>query len=141
MSTALESVLAMHTRKILHYKRLLERSQASTAAQLHALQAQVRMLRESTGTNTQNLVSAISYPDLTGLCVCGGKKKKGFWSGYRDDDDEDEDETTVNLAKALKGDGKGVFNEKEVRKALRSLSRENRMRLYVAFSLFGFPFF
>jgi len=126
MSAALDGVLEMHTRKILHYKRLLERAQASTAAQLHALQAQVRMLRESPG---QHPLPAVTYPDLDSVCVCGSKKKKGFWSGYRDDFDDEDNEDTVNLAKALKGDGKGSFNEKEVRKALRGLSRDDRMRL------------
>jgi pyrimidine and pyridine-specific 5'-nucleotidase len=33
------------------------------------------------------------------------------------------------LTKALRGDGKGVFSENEVRKALRTLGREERMRL------------
>ncbi|KAF8882141.1 hypothetical protein BD779DRAFT_946233 [Infundibulicybe gibba] len=46
MDTALSNILAMHTRKILLYKRLLERAQASASAQLHALQAEVRVLRE-----------------------------------------------------------------------------------------------
>jgi pyrimidine and pyridine-specific 5'-nucleotidase len=38
--------MSMHTKKLLHYKRLLERAQAATAAQLHALQAEARVLRE-----------------------------------------------------------------------------------------------
>ena len=46
MQSALEGVHGLHMRKLLHYKRLLERAQASSAAQLHALQAEVRMLRE-----------------------------------------------------------------------------------------------
>lgn len=32
-------------RKLIHYKRLLEQSQASAASQLHALQAELRLLR------------------------------------------------------------------------------------------------
>ncbi|KAF8885378.1 hypothetical protein CPB84DRAFT_1816828 [Gymnopilus junonius] len=137
MDTALHNILQMHTRKILHYKRLLERAQASAAAQLHALQAQVRVLRES-GASGSNASSAVSYahqlqllgPDAAdelGLCVCGGKKRKGYWSGYRDDEDYDSED--ADLIKALKGDGKGTFNELEVRKALRGLGREERMRL------------
>jgi pyrimidine and pyridine-specific 5'-nucleotidase len=127
MDNALQNILQMHTKKILHYKRLLERAQASTAAQLHALQAQVRVLRESSpsttsATHTHQLLSS----DVPGLCVCGGKKKKGYWSGYRDDDEFDD---AGDLAKALKGDGKGQFSEIQVRKALRGLGREERMRL------------
>ncbi|EAU86743.2 hypothetical protein CC1G_06504 [Coprinopsis cinerea okayama7 len=125
MSAALDGILALHTRKILHYKRLLERAQASTAAQLHALQAEVRMLRD----NNQNAGAAPSYhlladPEAEGLCVCGGKKRKGYWAAYRDDLDEDDD--TVDLLTAIRG---GSFSEVEVRKALRGLSREERMRL------------
>ncbi|KAG6913432.1 hypothetical protein DXG01_006840, partial [Tephrocybe rancida] len=40
MSASLAHISALHARKILHYKRLLERAQASAAAQLHALQAE-----------------------------------------------------------------------------------------------------
>jgi pyrimidine and pyridine-specific 5'-nucleotidase len=130
MAEALEGVLKMHTRKILHYKRLLERAQASTAAQLHALQAEVRMLRDS--KHTHNNTGASSYnlienPDAEGLCVCGGRKRKGYWAAYRDDFDDDDEE--VNLFNAIRGDGRGNFSEAEVRKALRTLSREERMRL------------
>ena len=70
-----------------------------------------------------------------GLCVCGGKKKKkrGYWSGYRDDSDDSEEEGGFEekgaLVKALKGDGKGRFNEIEVRRVVRALGREERMRL------------
>jgi pyrimidine and pyridine-specific 5'-nucleotidase len=127
MDDALQDILRMHTKKILHYKRLLERAQASTAAQLHALQAQVRVLRESSpaitsATHTHQLLGS----DVDGLCVCGGKKKKGYWSGYRDDEEFDD---AGDLVKALKGDGNGQFSELEVRKALRGLAREERMRL------------
>ncbi|KAH9476093.1 F-box/WD repeat-containing protein 7 [Psilocybe cubensis] len=128
MDTALQNILQMHTRKILHYKRLLERAQASTAAQLHALQAQVRVLRESgaSGAGVTHVNQLLADADDVGLCVCGGKKRKGYWSGYRDDEEYDD---AGDLSKALRGDGKGQFNELEVRKALRGLGREERMRL------------
>ena len=70
-----------------------------------------------------------------GMCVCGGKKKKrGYWSGYRDDSDEEEEgergfEGKGALMKALKGDGMGRFSETEVRRVVRALGREERMRL------------
>ncbi|KIJ91000.1 hypothetical protein K443DRAFT_686351 [Laccaria amethystina LaAM-08-1] len=128
METALSSIMAMHTRKILHYKRLLERAQASTAAQLHALQAEVRVLRHSPGEAVVHASHRL-LDTVDGLCVCGGKKRRGYWSGYRDDFDDEDGDGDVDLAKALRGDGKGSFNETEVRKALRGLGREGRMRL------------
>ena len=128
MQEALDGILKMHARKLLHYKRLLERAQASTAAQLHALQAEVRLLREQGSQQPVNPL--LTTADAEEFCVCGGKKRKGYWSGYRGDDDEDVG-GEVDLATVLKGDGSGTFNEIEVRKAVRTLSRDDRMRLYV----------
>lgn len=130
MNEALSSVMTMHTNKILHYKRLLERAQASAAAQLHALQAEVRVLRSSSPP-TQKL--ALTLGDDDSRCVCGGKRRKSYWSGYRDDNDDDEYGGPNSLVKAIKGDGKGSFSESEVRKALRGLETEERMRLWVLF--------
>ncbi|TFK23991.1 hypothetical protein FA15DRAFT_593198 [Coprinopsis marcescibilis] len=130
MAAALHEVMNLHTRKILHYKRLLERAQASTAAQLHALQAEVRLLRDGGGQTNTNLSPSyqlLTNIDSDGYCICGGKKRKGYWAGYRDDYDDEDD--TVNLLGAIRGDGRGSFSEVEIRKALRGLSREERMRL------------
>lgn len=139
MAAALSQIQNLHSRKVLHLKRLLERSQASTAAQLHALQAEVRMLRENTNSFSQSSSHTSLYITTDGdRCVCGGRRRRGFWSGYRDDDDFDyeEDEIADNgvfgskLVKALKGRRKGAeFSEKEVRRVLRGLDREGRMRL------------
>ncbi|KAJ7779175.1 hypothetical protein B0H16DRAFT_1300302 [Mycena metata] len=75
---ALEAVRALHSRKCLSLKRLLERAHASSAAQLHALQAELQMLR--------------AQPPATAPfeeCSC----KKGYWSGYLvPDTDPDEEE-------------------------------------------------
>ncbi|GLB40918.1 putative A Receptor for Ubiquitination Targets [Lyophyllum shimeji] len=133
MSTALARVQALHARKILHYKRLLERAQASAAAQLHALQAEVRVLRESTTSASYLPNSHALGAGADDRCVCGGKKRKGYWAGYQDDDDYSDDdidgeEYGKRLVKALKGKGND-FSERDVRKALRGLSREGRMRL------------
>ena len=35
----------------------------------------------------------------------------------------------MDIARALRGDGRGVFNETEVRRAVRSLKLPDRMRL------------
>ena len=74
-------------------------------------------------------------------CVCGGRRRRGYWDGYRDEDGDESDmgeggegEFGEVLVKALKGRVKGkgkgnAFSEKEVRRALRGLGREGRMRL------------
>ncbi|KAI0635102.1 hypothetical protein C8Q77DRAFT_1217037 [Trametes polyzona] len=127
MQTALDGVHGLHMRKLLHYKRLLERAQASSAAQLHALQAEVRMLRER--ERQQENSGAFMDLDGDGLCVCGGRKQpKGYWSGYRGSED-DGIGGEVDLATVLRGDGSGGFNEMEVRRVVRGLSRDDRMRL------------
>ena len=125
MSAAAQAFLTLHARKIQNYKRLLERTQTASAAQLHALQAQLRMLRETGGS------ASAGFPAFENLCVCGRKKKRGYWSGYRDDCDEEDADGVEDLAEVLKCNNKGVFSETEVRKALRTLGREERMRLYV----------
>lgn len=61
------------------------------------------------------------------LCVCGGRKQGGYWSGYREE--EDGDSEGLDLMKALKRDANGGFNESDVRKAIRGLNRDERMRL------------
>jgi pyrimidine and pyridine-specific 5'-nucleotidase len=127
MDKSLNDVLNLHTRKILHYKRLLERAQASTAAQLHALQAEVRVLRERERKYDHDGTGVIMAMDGDRYCVCGGKKRKGYWSGYRNDDYDDN--VAMDLMSALKGDGEGGFSESEVRKAMRGLNGDEPMRL------------
>ncbi|KAJ7182867.1 hypothetical protein C8R43DRAFT_868825 [Mycena crocata] len=73
---ALDAVRALHSRKCVALKRLLERAHASSAAQLHALQAELQMLR------------AQPPPAMpTEECSC----KKGYWSGYALPDDDTEE--------------------------------------------------
>lgn len=123
MEKSLNAVLSLHTRKILHYKRLLERAQASAAAQLHAMQVEIRTLREREENGDH---PPVNTDDSGFFCVCGGKKRTGYWAGYQDDGDDGGD---VDLLRALKGDGSGQFSETEVRKALRGLGTDERMRL------------
>ncbi|KAG6815934.1 hypothetical protein H0H87_010094 [Tephrocybe sp. NHM501043] len=104
LTAHLASIAALHSRKITHLKRLLERAQASAAAQLHALQAEVGVLRASGA--------------------------RGIANG--DDDDDDECDVNDVLIRALTGTKKGSkreFSEPEVRRALRRLGRAERMRL------------
>ncbi|KAJ6498518.1 hypothetical protein C8R47DRAFT_971816, partial [Mycena vitilis] len=77
---ALEAVRALHSRKCLSLKRLLERAHASSAAQLHALQAELQMLRAQPPP---------SMPSEE--CSC----KKGYWSGYSHPDDDPNEEEPV----------------------------------------------
>ncbi|KAJ7267216.1 hypothetical protein C8J57DRAFT_1068147 [Mycena rebaudengoi] len=65
---ALEAVRALHSRKCLSLRRLLERAHASSAAQLHALQAELQMLRAQPPSTV-----------ISEECSC---KKKGYWGGY-----------------------------------------------------------
>ncbi|KAI0001180.1 hypothetical protein BJV77DRAFT_1063694 [Russula vinacea] len=123
----LKTLLSVHTKKLLHYKRLLERAQAATAAQLHALQAEVRVLRERERQREDS--GTVSFlTDNDDLCVCGGRKGADYWSGYRGGGDST-DREEPDLARALKREANGEFNEADVRKAIRGLSRDERMRL------------
>lgn len=45
LAQAIHAVQDAHVKKITHYKRLLEQAQSSSASQLHALQAELRLLR------------------------------------------------------------------------------------------------
>ena len=122
----LNTLLSVHTKKLLHYKRLLERAQAATAAQLHALQAEVRVLRERERLREENGTVSLAT-DSDDRCVCGGQKIAGYWSGYRGGGDDYGEGPDV--MKALKRSANGEFSEAEVRKAIRGLSRDERMRL------------
>jgi len=146
----LTQISTLHSKKILGYKRLLEKTQLSSAAQLHALQAEVRMLRgqlDALGHGGGNkAITMGGRMDLEllmdgGLCSNCGKKKKGgsYWSGYRDAGFEDEEFHDIEgnddeLVKALKGlgrgpDGKWVFDETKVKRVLKKMGREARGRL------------
>lgn len=97
--------------------------------QLHALHAEVSVLRERERERGMNGGMVMGLQDEDEFCTCGGKKTKGgYWSGYRDDRAGDE-EGDVDLLKALRGSREGEFNETEVKKAIRGLSRDERMRL------------
>ncbi|THH17932.1 hypothetical protein EW146_g2977 [Bondarzewia mesenterica] len=52
--SGLDNLLSMHTKRLLHYKHLLECAQTATAMQLHALQAEVHVLRERERSREQN---------------------------------------------------------------------------------------
>ena len=127
IQAAQDQVMSIHMKKMLHYKRLLERAQASTAAQLHALQAEVRVLKEEERQRENSGCGDAALLRGDDFCVCGGRKRgSGYWSGYREGSADD---GPGDLLNALRGDGFGGFNEIEVRKAIRGVAREDRMRL------------
>ena len=45
MLIAMDGVQSAHSKKVLHYKRLLEKAQSNSASQLHSLQAELKLLR------------------------------------------------------------------------------------------------
>jgi pyrimidine and pyridine-specific 5'-nucleotidase len=129
MRKALELVQKAHARALQRYRRLLERTQSSSSAQLHALQAEIRLLRSS-ASPLPLTAGGGAGEDM--FCTCGGRKK-GYWAGFNDGDGGEGDED-ADLLRALRGAG-GEFDEREVRKAIRGLSRNERMRLSVCLLL------
>lgn len=117
MESILQQIRILHNKRLLHYKRLLEQAQSSTAAQLHAMQAEIQHFRvalDEERVRTQEL-------DMERDRI--QRRLAQSSSQYRLEDD------AVDLAKALRGDGKGNFSETEVKKAVRSLKLPDRMRL------------
>lgn len=115
--SAMDAVQSAHMRRITHYKRLLEQGQSSAASQLHALQAELKLLR-----GTLDKERAISHEnelarDRDRLALTLQKKETAV------------EELPFDLASILRGDGKGGFNESDVRRAIRSLQIPERMRL------------
>ncbi|GJJ12808.1 hypothetical protein Clacol_007053 [Clathrus columnatus] len=112
---ALDQVTRAHTNKTTDLKRLLEQTQSTSAAQLHALQAELRLLRgtleeeralahKAELKRDRERLSHVPHPDTGG---------GGDW----------------DLARVLRGDGRGLFNDHEVRKAIRVLTIADRLRL------------
>uniref|UniRef100_A0A0W0EY18 F-box domain-containing protein n=1 Tax=Moniliophthora roreri TaxID=221103 RepID=A0A0W0EY18_MONRR len=128
----LTQISTLHSRKITSYKRLLERAQLSSAAQLHALQAEIHMLRQQLQNQptSQNIYAQLDIDVLCANC----SSRKGYWSGMKGGDDEDGLEGNDDLVAALKGTGKGPdgkwnFDEKGVKKIVKKMGREARGRL------------
>lgn len=117
MQQALDEVKSVHARKITDYKRLLEQSQASSASQLHALQAELRLLRLA----LENERAAVRESEM--------ERDHMRMTAFASRTARKENDGTIDLAAALRGDGNGVFNETEVKKAIRSLKLRDRMRL------------
>ncbi|TDL19065.1 hypothetical protein BD410DRAFT_752507 [Rickenella mellea] len=117
---ALDQTKLTHLRTLTHYKRLLEQAQGSSASQLHALQAELRILRVT--LEDERVVARRGELERDRLRMLELKKTSSSSALH-------ETEGDVDLASALRGSGRGRFVESEVRKAVRSLKLPDRMRL------------
>ncbi|KIJ49092.1 hypothetical protein M422DRAFT_74705 [Sphaerobolus stellatus SS14] len=113
--SALDHITRAHLSRITDLKRLLEQTQSASAAQLHALQAELRMLRATLDEERAAAHQAELRRDHERLT--------------RPSYPVNTDEPDWDLIRALRGEARGTFNEVEVRKALRSLGTAERMRL------------
>ena len=113
---ALNNVKDIHARSMTQYRRLLEQAHGASASQLHALQAELRILR---GTLEEE--RAITREIEMQRDQMQMQSASRYRSEFQDDD--------VDLASALKGDGKGGFDEMAVRKAVKRLKMPERVRL------------
>ncbi|OJA10850.1 hypothetical protein AZE42_06129 [Rhizopogon vesiculosus] len=122
LDQALTHIRTLHSSKLLAYKRLLERAHASSAAQVYHLQAQLSELR----TQTQTLNLGNGNANEAEYCVCGGKKKGGYWAGVSGSwgDVEEAEGGEGDLVDAMKR-----LDERGIRRAMRGLGREGRARV------------
>jgi pyrimidine and pyridine-specific 5'-nucleotidase len=108
----LRQIKVYHNRQLTHYKRLLEQTQTSASSQMHALQAEARVLRSQLAelkANIRQLEISKLDPQLIGQAPL---------------DDEDCDPHGLFSARLCAG-----FNTKEVKKAVKALPRSERRRL------------
>ncbi|KAL0958961.1 hypothetical protein HGRIS_014273 [Hohenbuehelia grisea] len=150
-TAALEHVGTLHATRLASYRRILERTQASAAAQLHALQAEVAMLKANARSGQQTAGAELSFGFDGEECTCGARSRsKGYWSAYRyasaaDLADDEADARALSKAlgaghtngtngtvngksKAKRRSGDDV-DEAAVRRAMRSLGRKDRSRI------------
>lgn len=111
---ALDQLTRAHTDRLTDLKRLLEQTQTASAAQLHALQAELRLLRAT----LEQERTAARESELR-------RDRERLSQVTRAEDDS----ADWDVARALRGDGRGNFNDADVRKAVRGLRMADRMRL------------
>ncbi|KAG8943259.1 hypothetical protein FRC04_003126 [Tulasnella sp. 424] len=123
LQEAFEELRHTFMRKLIHYKRLLEQSQASAASQLHALQAELRLLRVQVESERKT---------MRDLEIRAGRDREALFTERRHRSQMQLDITAgggVFDIAALRGDGRGSFDEAEVKRVVRSLRLSDRMRL------------
>jgi pyrimidine and pyridine-specific 5'-nucleotidase len=126
LDQALTIIRTLYSTKLLSYKRLLERAHASSAAQVYHLQAQLAQLRSQTQSQSHSGGGGAEY------CVCGGKKKSGYWAGVNGswgdveelEAGEEGEGGDLDLVDAMK-----KLDERGIRRAMRGLGREGRKRV------------
>ncbi|THG93814.1 hypothetical protein EW145_g8272, partial [Phellinidium pouzarii] len=110
---ALNTVKNLHAHALTQYRRLLEQAHGASAAQLHALQAELRILR-------------VALEDERAAARDVEMQRDHMQMQRRTAPHALED---IDLAAALRADGRGIFNEVEVRKAVRALKMQDRLQL------------
>lgn len=103
------------------YRRLLEQAHGASAAQLHALQAELRILRGELENERAKIHEREMERDNL---LVQRKLGSGHASGGKAEEEFD-------LATVLRGMGNGKFDEVEVRKAVKTLKMNDRVKLYV----------
>ncbi|KAF5390921.1 hypothetical protein D9757_004054 [Collybiopsis confluens] len=134
----LNQVNTVHVQKITAYKRLLERTHNNNAAQLHALQAEVRMLREHLAiVNAEGRGAGEEEQGLEALLGMG-MGRMDYWKGFDSEDDEEDgfeefgdDGELVDALRGIGRDSSGryLFDERKVKKVVKRMGREARERL------------
>jgi pyrimidine and pyridine-specific 5'-nucleotidase len=107
----LNNVKAYHTRQITHYKRLLEQSQSSSSLQLHALQAEVKLLRTQLDNEKDNARKLKLAQASMGTHRSGGNL------------------SSLNENWSLSDLFTVEFDQGRVKKAIKALKRKERLRL------------
>ncbi|CAE6428501.1 unnamed protein product [Rhizoctonia solani] len=124
MQASLHAVHLTHVKKLTHYKRLLEGAQTSSASQLHALQAELRMLRaklEDERRKKRELeMSANKDREALKVAQMRSALQQPQPASMT---------TSIDLSTLLRGDGQGGFNETEIRRAVRAMRASDRLRL------------
>ncbi|KZO96049.1 hypothetical protein CALVIDRAFT_598732 [Calocera viscosa TUFC12733] len=117
---SLQSVGALHTRQLRTLKRLLEQSQTAAASQLHALQAEQRVLREQ-------LARERAERDRIERAMDGERARS--WAPPRVRTPRPPEALGVDMTAVIRGSMEGTISDGEVKGALRSLRPAERMRL------------
>ncbi|KAG8924803.1 hypothetical protein FRC02_010191, partial [Tulasnella sp. 418] len=125
LQLAFDDLQKLFMKKLIHYRRLLEQAQASSASQLHALQAELRLLRLQIEEERQ------ATRDLE---IRAGKDREALVVERRNRTKLLADASvsgggSFDIISSFRGDGQGSFDEAEVRKVVRSLRMSDRMRL------------
>ncbi|KAJ8584677.1 hypothetical protein M405DRAFT_845010, partial [Rhizopogon salebrosus TDB-379] len=116
------------------YNCLFERAHSSSAAQVYHLQAQLTQLQSQTQSQPLSHAQSLSHSEGGGAeyCVCGGKKRSGYWVGVNGSWGDVEE---LEAGEGVEGgdldlvDAMKKLDEKGIRRAMRGL-REGRKKMF-----------